>query len=136
MAKVSFYLFEKSPERQVESACRLCRKILTQTQQKIWLYCPDQAMQQQLDEQLWTFDASSFMPHGIDQLNAPICISAHLPTDTNCVLFNFNNQALEQYTNFSQIIEIIENTPDAKQLGREKFKKYRQLGIEPHTFKL
>ncbi len=27
MAKVSFYLFEKSPERQVESTCRLCRKI-------------------------------------------------------------------------------------------------------------
>ncbi|MEG2569742.1 MAG: DNA polymerase III subunit chi, partial [Acinetobacter sp.] len=26
MAKISFYLFEKSPERQVESACRLCRK--------------------------------------------------------------------------------------------------------------
>ena len=136
MAKVSFYLFEKSPERQVDSACRLCRKILTQTQQKIWLYCSDQAMQQQLDDHLWAFDASSFMPHGIDQLHAPICISAQLPTDANCVLFNFNNQALEQYADFSHIIEIIENTPDAKQIGREKFKQYRRLGIEPQTYKL
>ncbi|HJE75325.1 MAG TPA: DNA polymerase III subunit chi, partial [Acinetobacter johnsonii] len=25
MANISFYLFEQSPERQVESACRLCR---------------------------------------------------------------------------------------------------------------
>ncbi len=136
MAKVSFYLFEKSPERQVESACRLCRKILTQTQQKIWLYCTDLNLQQQLDDLLWSFDASSFIPHGIDQVHAPICISATLPTETNCVVFNFNNQALEQYANFSHIIEIIENNVDAKQTGREKFKKYRQLGIEPHTFKL
>ena len=71
MAKVSFYLFEKSPERQVESTCRL-----------------------------------------------------------------FNNQALDQFHEFSQIIEIIENNDSAKQLGREKFKQYRRLGIEPQTFKL
>ena len=66
MAKVSFYLFEKSPERQVESTCRLCRKILRQ-QVRIWLHCPDADLRQALDERLWSFDASSFIPHGINQ---------------------------------------------------------------------
>ena len=135
MAKVSFYLFEKSPERQVESTCRLCRKILKQPEH-IWLYCEDLDLQQQLDERLWSFDPSSFIPHGIDQEQATICISARLPEQSDWIVFNFNNQALEQYANFSHIIEIIENNVDAKQTGREKFKKYRQLGIEPHTFKL
>ncbi|MGH1400432.1 MAG: DNA polymerase III subunit chi, partial [Acinetobacter tandoii] len=46
------------------------------------------------------------------------------------------NQALDQFHEFSQIIEIIENNDSAKQLGREKFKQYRRLGIEPQTFKL
>ena len=110
MAKVSFYLFEKSPERQVESACRLCRKILRK-EAKIWLLCEDSELQQQLDELLWRFDATSFLPHSIEQSaipqsNAPICISSHLPSSAEWIVFNFNNQALEQAAQFSHIIEI------------------------------
>lgn len=135
MAKVSFYLFEKSPERQVESTCRLCRKILRKSA-KIWLYSPDLEMQQQLDERLWSFDPSSFLAHGIDQTHAPICISAVLPESSDWIVFNFNNQAIEQVTQFSHIIEIIENDEHAKHIGREKFKTYRKLGIVPQTFKL
>ncbi|WP_411670651.1 DNA polymerase III subunit chi, partial [Acinetobacter baumannii] len=48
----------------------------------------------------------------------------------------FNNHALEQVNHFSHIIEIVENNEAAKQIGREKFKMYRRLGIEPRTFKL
>ena len=135
MAKVSFYLFEKSNERQVQSTCRLCRKILQQPAQ-IWLYCDNTGLQQQLDEQLWTFDPGSFIPHGIEQEQARICISSRLPQQSDWIVFNFNNQALEQIDKFSHIIEIIENNESAKQLGREKFKQYRRLGIEPRTFKL
>ena len=135
MAKISFYLFEKSPERQVESACRLCRKILRKSA-KIWLYSPDLEIQQQLDERLWTFDPSSFLAHGIDQTHAPICISAVLPESAEWIVFNFNNQAIEQVTQFSHIIEIIENDDVAKQIGREKFKAYRRAGIAPQTYKL
>ena len=143
MAKISFYLFEKSPERQVESACRLCRKILRNTA-KIWLYCPDVEMQQQLDDRLWSFDPVSFLAHGIDQTHAPICISAQLPIPTTSpdssssewIVFNFNNQPLEQVTHFGHIIEIVENNESAKQIGREKYKAYRRMGITPQTFKL
>ena len=106
MAKVSFYLFEKSPERQVESTCRLCRNILRQ-QARFWLHCPDPELQQILDERLWSFDASSFIPHGINQTQASVCISAELPQQSDWIVFNFNSQALEAYAKFSHIIEII-----------------------------
>ena len=135
MAKVRFYLFEKSNERQVESTCRLCRKILGQAGQ-VWLYSQDMAFLQQLDEQLWTFDASSFLPHGIDQYDAAICLSTQLPDDPARIVFNFESKALEQFENFSQIIEIVENNEPAKQVGREKYKHYRRMGVEPQTFKL
>ncbi|WP_089605224.1 DNA polymerase III subunit chi [Acinetobacter piscicola] len=141
MAKISFYLFEKSPERQVESACRLCRKILRNAA-KIWLHCPDPELQQQLDDHLWSFDPTSFLAHGIDQTHAPICISAQLPlaqagsSTVEWIVFNFNNQPLEQVTQFSHIIEIVENDESAKQIGREKYKAYRRMSITPQTFKL
>ncbi len=135
MTNVSFYLFEKSPERQVDSTCRLCRKLLPK-QGKIWLHCPDPALQQQLDERLWNFDPSSFIPHGIEQPDTPVCISPKLPDSPEWLVFNFHHQALEQTEKFSHIIEIIENNEAAKQVGREKFKQYRRLGIQPRTFKL
>ena len=135
MAKVSFYLFEKSPERQVESTCRLCRKILRHPA-KIWLYCDHPELQQQLDERLWSFDPYSFLGHGINEIEAPICISSELPNTHEWIVFNFNHQALEQANQFSHIIEIIEKDESAKQVGREKYKVYRKLGIMPQTFKL
>jgi DNA polymerase-3 subunit chi len=136
MTKVSFYLFEKSAERQVTSTCRLCRKILKQTQQKIWIYCPDPSIQQQLDDALWQFDPLSFLPHGIEQPAAPICISAHLPTHRDTILFNFAQEALAEHSKYSHIIEIVENEEAAKVLGREKFKYYRKLGLQPTAYKL
>ena len=117
MAKVSFYLFEKSPERQVESACRLSRKILRQPE-RLWFWCDDAALRQQLDERLWSFDEASFIPHGIDQPDAQVCISAQLPEQNDWIVFNFNHQALEQCAQFSHIIEIIENNEAAKIIGR------------------
>ena len=135
MAKVSFYLLETSEERQVDSACRLCRKIL-QKHPKIWWYCPDVQLQQMLDERLWEFDPVSFIGHGVDQPDAAVCISAKQPLEQGLLVFNFNNHALDQVDHFSHIIEIVENNETAKQIGREKFKMYRRLGIEPRTFKL
>ncbi|MCY1414355.1 DNA polymerase III chi subunit, HolC [compost metagenome] len=89
-----------------------------------------------LDERLWDFDPVSFIAHGVDQPDAAVCISAKQPLEQGLLVFNFNNHALEQVDHFSHIIEIVENNETAKQIGREKFKMYRRLGIEPRTFKL
>ncbi|KJG92598.1 DNA polymerase III subunit chi [Acinetobacter baumannii] len=93
-------------------------------------------LQQTLDEKLWSFDPTSFIAHGVDQVDAAVCISAKQPSEQGWLVFNFNNHALEQVNHFSHIIEIVENNEAAKQIGREKFKMYRRLGIEPRTFKL
>ena len=135
MTQISFYLFEKSNERQVESACRLTRKILF-VHAKIWWYCTDSNLQIELDELLWTFDPQSFIPHGIDDIESSVCISAQLPPSHDWIIFNFNHHALEQIQNIRHIIEIVENNETAKQIGRQKFKMYRQFGIEARTFKL
>ena len=108
-------------EGEVADAVRLCRL---------------EELQKELDEKLWTFNAESFIGHGINQPDAAVCISEQLPDSAEWIIFNFNNHALEHGMQFSHIIEIIENTEAAKQIGREKFKFYRRLGVEPRTFKL
>lgn len=135
MTKVSFYLFEQSVERQVESACRLSRKLLRQSV-AIWWYCRQPEQQQLLDEALWRFDPQSFIPHGIDQINAHVCISGQLPTQGSWVIFNFEQEALQAQDTFQHIIEIVENQESTKIIGRNKYKQYREWGITPRTFKL
>lgn len=136
MAKISFYLFENSTERQVDITCRLCRKILTKSSAQVWLYSPALEFLKELDDRLWSFDPIGFLPHGIEQKDAPICLSQQLPSDEDWIIFNFQAKALDQFEKFSHIIEIIENNEPAKQLGREKYKAYRRLGVQPETFKL
>lgn len=135
MTKVRFYFFETRQERQVESACRLCRKILA-TSQRIWLYVPDPVQQQLLDQQLWNFEAHSFIPHGINDSNAPVCISAELPQQSGWICINLSQQSINNVQLFSQIVEIVENNEAAKIVGREKFIYYRNLGLELKTYKL
>ena len=135
MANISFYLFESSNERQAQTACRLCRKFLKQ-HIKIWWLCAAPDLQHELDDLLWCFDPNSFIAHGIDDPYAPVCISDQLPEQNDCFIFNFNNDAIEQPSKYHHIIEIIENNEIAKQIGREKFKAYKKMGITPRTFKL
>lgn len=135
MTAISFYLFEKSPERQVQSACRLARKLL-KTTPKLWWYCPSKELQQTLDDLLWSFDETSFITHSIDDTTGQVCISSSLPIEDEWIVFNFSENIISLTDTFKHIIEIVENTEASKIIGRDKFKQYRQLGIEPRTFKL
>lgn len=132
MSKVSFYLIEKKPLRQADLACRLCQKIYPK--HRIWFYCKTQTMLEDWDLNLWNFDPSSFLPHAIDDLLQPICLSLQPPNISFDVCFNLSGQVinLDQLPNSDiHIIEIIENNEQDKQIARERFKQYRQLGIEP-----
>lgn len=140
---IRFYLFEKSPERQVDSACRLCRKILQQRpESRLWFYCPDLNLQKQLDDLLWQFDSSSFIAHAIDDWRANVNISAQLPqhydalVNDEWIIFNFSTQAFDWQIHHYQIIEIIENDEEQRQLGRDKFTHYKRNGLQPTVYKL
>lgn len=135
MIAVSFYLFENSTEPQAHSACRLARKILKKTP-KLWWYCTDAQHQDQLNQCLWSFDPQSFISHDINSDVGQVCISAQLPRQGHWIVFNFSKQAIATQDNIEHIIEIIENNENAKIIGRDKFKYYREHNIAPRTFKL
>ena len=132
MSKVSFYLIEKKPLRQAELACRLCKQI--SQQHRIWIYCADQAQCESLDELLWGFEATQFLPHAIDQIEQGICLSTQPPKSGFDVCLNFSQLALDPASLPHQdlhIIEIVGNTEVEKQASREVFKHYRNFGIHP-----
>lgn len=134
MTQVTFYLIQNE-QQQADLACRLCRKIALSEHIPLLVKFSQQSQMMQFDAQLWQFEPASFVPHDIDDTHSPICLSLQVPAQYNGCCINLGDDAVS-LAGFSRIIEIIENNEAAKQLGRERFKTYRDLGIEPNTFKV
>lgn len=134
MADVGFYLIQ-SQIRQVDLACRICRKSIQTAQQPLLVKFDELEIMQQFDALLWQFDPSSFVAHDIDNLTSPICLSLQLPEQFDGDCLNLGKTIVEPQR-FGRVLEIIENTDTAKAAGRERFKAYRALGIEPVTYQV
>lgn len=129
MAEVVFYLIQ-TQIRLLDLACRICRKSLATGQTPLLVLFDQQAVLQQFDALLWEFDATSFIPHDIDDATSPICLSLTIPAQFRGSCLNLGQQLLN-YPDFQRILEIVDNTDDAKVQARERFKAYRRLGSEP-----
>lgn len=134
MAEVGFYLIQNQI-RQLELACRICRKSIQTAQQPMLVKFDNTQLMQQFDSLLWQFDASSFVAHEVNNLHAPVCLSLQLPEqfDGDCLNLGARIVAPQR---FRRVLEIVENTEPAKAMGRERFKAYRALGIEPVTYQV
>ncbi len=147
--KISFYLVEKSSQTQTDVVCRLCQQIYTK--HSIWIYCRDAAQAQQLDDQLWTFAPTSFVPHLLiedaksvsdaqhEWSNTPILISCDPPLRDREVCINLTGQALdltEIKHGTLHLIEIVGHNEEEKILSRQVFKAYRASDIEPTVHKV
>ena len=134
MTQVSFYLIQNE-QRLADLACRLCRKTLQKDPQPVLLLCASRQQLEQLDALLWQFDPVSFIPHDIDDPASPICLSCTVPEQFQGICINLSNQPL-QAPGMQRIMEIVENNEQAKADGRQRFKAYRSMGLEPDTFKV
>lgn len=132
--QVSFYLIQNQ-QRQVDLACRLCRKTLQKERQPVLILCENQEQLETLDALLWQFDPLSFVPHDIDDPTSPICLSCQLPSQFQGLCINLSGQAI-QAAGMQRLLEIVENSETAKAAGRQRFKAYRSMGLEPDTFKV
>lgn len=117
-------------------ACLLCADFY-RNNQKVFVYCANQQDAEQLDEVLWQFDAHSFVPHNLagegPARGAPIEISWLPPKNSRQVLVNLTSTVPAFANRFSQIIEFVPQAEADKEIARQKYKHYRQLGVTPQT---
>ena len=117
-------------------ACLLCADFY-RNNQKVFVYCANQQDAEQLDEVLWQFDAHSFVPHNLagegPARGAPIEISWLPPKNSRQVLINLTSTVPVFVNRFSQIIEFVPQAEADKDIARQKYKHYRQLGVTPQT---
>jgi DNA polymerase III subunit chi len=142
MAEVSFYILATTGmQERFRFACKL---IETAYRKGSFCYVQTDSPQQShtLDELLWTFRPNSFIPHQIFQGEMPEFPNTVLignqpaPVQWQKVILNLSSHLPSDLSQTEKLLEILDNDEQIKALGRERFRHYKRLGIEPITHKL
>jgi len=145
MPEVSFYILSTdSLSERYLFACKLIEKAY-RSGQFCYVYTDSLQQSQQLDNQLWTFRENSFIPHQIynepdnkapdDQQTVLIGTQA-APEKWQALIFNLSSKYPDDLTKTERVLEILDNNEDLKQAGRQRFRQYKQDGLEISTHKI
>jgi len=149
MARIDFH---SNVSDKLEYACRLTRKIWSVTPEgqpvRQIVIVGEKGDLQKLDDLLWTFSSTDFLPHCyiddeaaaetpiilIDNFASPylsaiphadvmIHLGMRMPQDVPALV-----------ERFPRIVEVVTVNEAERLAGRERFKAYRELGHELHNF--
>lgn len=136
MTKVDFYT---GSEDKLRTACQLSQKAM-QNGLRVLLHVPDEATARKLDQLLWHFPATAFMPHchshEAEAATLPVVIGCDETFPHSELLISLHDVCLPFFSRFERVIEIVsQDDADAKQ-GRERYGFYRDRGYEMRHFDL
>ncbi len=149
MARIDFH---SNVSDKLEYVCRLTRKIWSATPEgqpvRNIVIVGDRADLKKLDQLLWTFSSTDFLPHCFitDEAapDTPVVLSENFAISSlNAiphadVMIHLGMQMPEDVSGlverFPRIVEVVTVNEAERLAGRERYKAYRALGHELHNF--
>jgi DNA polymerase-3 subunit chi len=138
--QVDFYTLNAADRRaRLVTACRLAEKACEQGL-KIVVRTGSAAETAELDELLWTYADSSFVPHtvwptdpAIAGLTPVLVGSSALPDSHRDVLINLAADAPGDFSAYARVCEIVGGDEEARKAGRRRWRAYREAGCVPEA---
>lgn len=135
--RVDFYILAASePDSRLQFACRLTEKAYALCH-GVYAHTASADEARRLDELLWTFRQGSFVPHGlVNQVDERTPVKIGAPENAQSageLLINLAGKAPDFVRNYSRVAEIVDGSEASRQAGRERFRQYRSLGLDPVT---
>jgi len=128
---IDFY-FNAADRLQV--ACRLAGKALAQ-RKRLLIFAPQGDTAQRIDRLLWTWPATGFVPHCFahDAIapETPVLIAGDDTAPaitTGELLLNLDAACPPHFERFERLLEVVGQDDDARRLGRERYRYYRDRG--------
>ncbi|WP_085298295.1 DNA polymerase III subunit chi [Cognaticolwellia mytili] len=98
--------------------------------QRVFIYTQDQESAHNIDEMLWAFDPTSFVPHNLigegPKQGAAVEISWQAPTNRRAVLINLTSDVPNFANQFSHLIDFVPADETLKEQARNRFRTCRQ----------
>jgi DNA polymerase-3 subunit chi len=140
MARIDFYILgQAGPQARQAFACRLAEKAY-RLDNTVHIHTPSRAEADRIDDLLWTFRDGSFVPHhcldapGAD-IDSPVTIgSGTAGVEPRDLLINLCDDIPGFVEAFPRVAELVTSDKECKQLGRQRFARYRDQGhtLETH----
>ena len=133
MTRVGFYVVQGAGDSQrLQVAARLADKAFAQGH-RIFINACDEAQARQLDELLWSFRPSSFLPHGLhgSDNNEGVAIGwGQDPVNHNDLLINLQLQAPPFFSRFQRVAEVVTQDEQSLAALRQSWTFYKQRGYQ------
>ena len=133
MTLVGFYVVQSTqPGDRMRVAARLADKAFSRGH-KIFINASDETEAKQLDELLWSFRASSFLPHGLFGQEHAETIGigwGQDPDQHNDLLINLQLAIPPFFSRFARVAEIVTQEPASLDAQRQSWKFYRERGYQ------
>jgi DNA polymerase-3 subunit chi len=145
MPRVDFYVLASAdPAARLRYACRLVEKAWLQ-EHRVRVQFDASGDGAAFDDLLWTFADRSFVPHerlaangGSSVAAAPVVIADgdDQGPDDRDVLVNLADGVPAGYLGYARIAEIVDADDRRRRSGRDRYRFYREQGIEPQTHEI
>jgi DNA polymerase-3 subunit chi len=134
---IDFYFNAQDP---LQVACRLAGKALAQ-RKRLLIYAPQGDTAQRIDRLLWTWPATGFLPHCFahDAIasDTPLLITADATApEAGELLLNLDQACPPHFERFERLLEVVGQDDDARRLGRERYRFYRDRGYPIRNYDL
>lgn len=133
MTRVGFYVVQAAEASQrLTVAARLADKAFAQGH-RIYINAVDRAQAEALDQLLWSYRPSSFLPHALagDALAQPIGIGwGQDPGDHNDLLINLQLDIPAFFSRFARVAEVVTQDEDSLAALRESWMFYKDRGYQ------
>lgn len=139
--RVDIYILEDdNPKALFHVAVRLLEKACKQNLRALVL-CAHEEEARALDDYLWTYQATSFLPHSLlheipEGLNPPIQITAskHAPGAPFDLVLNLCDDTPNADITCTRLLDLVPH--HAKEAGRARYRAYREQGFTLNNHKI
>ncbi len=144
MTEINFYISGYNTLRsRILLACRLVEKAREHKLQ-VHIHTDGYNTTKQMDEMLWIWKESSFIPHISDISNdltnpfsEPVSIASDYAPTKHCdYLINLSNQIPEFFSRYTKMAEIINQNESILTGGRERYSFYKNRGYTLNYYQL
>ncbi|WP_434777288.1 DNA polymerase III subunit chi [Neisseria sp. Ec49-e6-T10] len=138
---MSFYTHITDP---LLFACKLTKTVYNK-KQGLLIWLPDTQSVMDFDNRLWRFEAESFIPHQVLNINKSLTLnttdiiigSGSPPKDCPLqTVLNLSDYFFGNDIQFNRILELIEHNEQSMNNARDRFRAYKQCGFELEHFNM
>mgnify|MGYP006074544489 CR=1 FL=1 len=137
---IDFYILDDGIDR-LTFACQLIEKAYKQ-KHRLFIQCGNEKETHRMDNQLWLFKTSSFVPHNIQGEGPtpppPIQLGySDKAPGFNDILINLSLEVPPFHRQFKRVIEIVDANPEIKEALRKHYRFYQSqsYSIQNHNIR-